>query len=427
MSYFVIHGGTSLHGEVTISGAKNAALKLMAATLLTSEECRIHNVPDIADVRSVISILTALGARVAFSENTVTINAGGLTGAQPDYQLVKHLRASVMVIGPLLARFGTVTLPLPGGCLIGARPITTHINALRQLGVQMQHDGDIYTFTTSGLTGARVVLDEMSVTATENALLAAVCAKGDTEIHLAASEPEISDLAGFLRAMGADVSGDGTSIIKVRGVKKLHGAEYTVIPDRIEAGTFAIAAAVSRGEVHIRHIIRDHLDALMNVLQRANVRFSFEQEDAVYSTLSIHPTSIFEAVYVSTQPHPGFPTDLQAPLSVLMTQANGTSRIFETMYEGRLAYIRELQKMGASAETIDIHTAVITGPSSLTGKHITSLDIRAGATLLIAAIIAHGESRLDRVELIDRGYEHVDDRFNALGAKISRHEDDVKA
>ncbi len=421
MEYFLIEGGNSLNGDITVSGAKNAALKLLAAALLTSEPCIIRNVPDIADVRSLLAILQGIGAAVAFNKNTVSIHCKTISSTHPDYQLVKHLRASIMVVGPLLARSGEVTIPLPGGCLIGARPIDTHIRALQQLGVSVDRDDDLYAFSAKKLLGNKVVLDEMSVTATENALLAACLAQGETEIHLAASEPEISDLAGFLNSMGAQIDGIGTSLLRVRGQSKLHGSDYTLIPDRIEAGTFAIAAAVSRGKVNIHGVCPDHLDAVLNVLQRANVQYLLEREDNMHSTLCILPTTIFEPISIDTRPYPGFPTDLQAPISVLMTQAKGMGRIFETMYDGRLGYIKELQRMGADAKTVDQHTAVINGPTILYGKRITSFDIRAGATLLIAALIAQGESTLEHIERIDRGYEHIDGRLKELGAHITRH------
>lgn len=422
MQYFVIQGSKSLEGEITVSGAKNAALKLLCACLLTDDTCVIRNVPDILDVRRILDILHGLGAEITFTDHVVTITSAHIKSPKPDYQLVKHMRASIVIVGPLLARYGEAVIPLPGGCLIGARPIDTHIRAFEQMGVTVSHDGDLYDFHASPLRGARVVLDEMSVSATENVLIAACLAKGETQIHLAASEPETADLAHFLQAMGARIKGIGTSTLIVHGVKKLHGAEWTIIPDRIEAGTFAIAAAVSRGDVRIRRIIPDHLDAILNVLRRANVQFGISPEDEGYATLHIRPTTIFEPIRIDTRPYPGFPTDLQAPMSVLMTQAKGTSRIFETMYDGRLGHIRELQRMGADAQILDTHTAVINGPTTLYGKSIDSLDIRAGATVVIAALIAHGTSSISHVDLIDRGYERIEERLSKLGAHIIRTE-----
>ncbi|MFA6098519.1 MAG: UDP-N-acetylglucosamine 1-carboxyvinyltransferase [Patescibacteria group bacterium] len=416
MSKFIIQGGKSLEGEITVSGAKNSALKLIAASLMTDKEVCLANVPDINDVRTMISILEKLGAEVDFHNHNFCINCATVKNIDPDYQLIKHMRASVMIIGPLLARFGAVKIPQPGGCLIGARPINTHINALKQLNVEFNEDKDYYYFRTKKLTGGKVILDEMSVTATENVLMASVLASGKTEIHLAASEPEIVDLADLLNEMGAKIVGAGTSIIKVTGVSKLNGAKHTVIPDRIEAGTFAVAAAVSRGDVRIKNVIPDHLDIVLQKLTKANVNFEIEGE----SVLHIKPTTIFSPIQIDTRPHPGFPTDLQAPFSVLLTQANGTSKIFETMYDGRLGYCRELKKMGANIDIIDNNNAIISGPTPLYGKEITSFDIRAGATLLIAAIIAQGQSVIDKVELIDRGYEKIEQRLSSLGANIKR-------
>lgn len=418
MAKFRIQGGTSLQGEVAIGGAKNAALKMMAAALLTSDPVTLHNVPVIRDIDTMAEILRGLGASVERTGHQLQITARELRSAEPDYQLVKHLRGSVVLVGPLLARSGNIRLPQPGGCLIGARPIDTHTQALAQLGVEVAQEKDYYTFTADGLTGGRVVLREMSVTATENVMMAAVLAEGETEIRLAASEPEIEDLAVMLNTMGAKVSGAGTSVIRIQGVRALHGTEHTVLPDRIEAGTFAIAAAVSRGDVRIKNINVDHLDVVLEKLRAANVNFSVEDK----TTLHVKPTTMFNPVQIDTRPYPGFPTDLQAPFSVLLTQANGSSSIFETLYEGRLGYVRELEKMGAQAAILDTHTVHISGPTPLYGKEITSFDLRAGATLILAALIATGESIIDRVELVDRGYERIDERLVALGAHITRVE-----
>ncbi len=418
MAKLIIQGGTSLEGDIRIAGAKNAALKMMAASILTDEEVILHNVPDIQDIRTTIQILEGIGAKISFSNNSLSIDPSGITSFQPDYQLVKHLRGSVVVIGPLLAKFKSAKIPQPGGCLIGARPIETHSNALQQLNVTVNEDKDYYLFETKKLIGAKITLDEMSVTATENVMMAATLAEGVTEIRLAAAEPEISDLASMLNKMGAKISGAGTNIIFIEGVKKLTGVEHTVIPDRIEAGTFAIAAAVSRGDVRIQNIIPEHMSSILMKFKHANVSFGIENNNILH----IKPTTSFEPITIDTRPYPGFPTDLQAPLAVLLTQANGTSKIFETMYDGRLEYSKELKKMGADLTIHDAHTLMINGPTPLYGKKITSLDIRAGATLLIAALIAQGQSTIERSELIDRGYEHIDKRLNSLGANIKRDE-----
>lgn len=418
MAKFIIQGGKSLEGEIEVSGAKNAALKMIAAAILTDETVILNHVPDIKDIQTMQAILENLGASVKFADHRMTLNCAGIKKPEPDYQLVKHMRGSVVVIGPLLARFSRTKIPQPGGCLIGSRPIDTHINALKQLNVQFEQDQDYYYFSTKGLRGNRVVLDEMSVTATENVLMAATLAKGTTEIHLAAAEPEVEDLAKMLIKMGAKIKGAGTPVITVEGVKKLHSVEHEVIPDRIEAGTLAIAAAVSRGDVRIKNVIPSHQDIVWQKLKKANVNFVMEDNNILH----VKPTTIFNPINIDTRPYPGYPTDLQAPLSVLLTQANGTSRIFETMYEGRLGYVKELEKMGAEIKTMDAHTVVINGPTPLYGKAITSFDIRAGATLIIAALIAQGESVIDRIELVDRGYENLDERLRKLGARIKRIE-----
>ena len=416
MSKFIINGGTSLEGDIEIGGAKNAALKMIAAALLTDQSVRLTNVPEIKDIESLSTIMVKLGAKVQFKRHTMDIDCSGVSEVKLDVQLVKHLRGSVVLIGPLLARFGNVITPQPGGCLIGSRPIDTHVQALVQLGAQVKLDGEFYHFEAKKLIGNKVVLSEMSVTATENILMAATLAEGNTEIRLAASEPEIEDLAVLLVKMGADIKGAGTSVIKVKGVQKLNGAEHEVIPDRIEAGTFAVAAAVSRGNVRIHNVNPDHLDIVIQKLKAANVNVDIEDS----TILHVRPTTMFSPVQIDTRPHPGFPTDLQAPFSVLLTQANGMSKIFETLYEGRLGYVKELAKMGADMKITDAHTVVINGPTPLYGKDIVSFDIRAGATLIIAAIIAEGKSTIDNIELVDRGYEKIDEQLSKLGASIKR-------
>ncbi len=416
MAQLRIEGGTSLEGDIMVGGAKNAALKMLAAALLTDETVVLHNVPAIRDIQAMQKIIESLGAAVEYADHTMTITGSGVTEAKPDVQLVKHLRGSVVIIGPLVARFGAVTMAQPGGCLIGARPIDTHIRGLEQLGVAVTQEDELYTFTARKLIGSTVILPEMSVTATENVLMAAVLAEGTTQIRLAAAEPEIADLANLLNAMGASIQGAGTSVITVTGVKKLHGAEYTVMPDRIEAGTLAVAAAVSRGRVTIHNVVPDHLDLVLQKLRDANVTFEIKKDKALHVT----PTTMFRPVAIDTRPYPGFPTDLQAPFSVLLTQAEGTSTIFETLFDGRLGYTKELSKMGADITITNPHQAVVQGPTPLYGKEITSFDLRAGATLLIAAIIARGESIISQSELIDRGYEQLPERLSALGARITR-------
>ena len=414
---FIIEGGRPLKGVMEVSGAKNAALKMITASILSDKPSTLSNVPEISDIKTMIKIIEGLGGKVKKKDSRLTIDASSLNHAHPPDDLIGLIRASVVVVGPLLARFGKAQISQPGGCLIGARPITTHIDAFQKLGAKVtQRDGYIY-FEANKLKGQTVVLDEMSVTATENILMAACLAQGETEIKMAAAEPEIEDLAHFLNKMGAKIQGAGTHVIKIKGVKKLKGASYKVIPDRIEAGTLAIAAAASKGEVEIKNVIPSHLDMFLDKLKQANVNLK-----VTANSLFVKPTTIFHPIFIDTRPYPGFPTDLQAPMAVLLTQANGTSKIFETLYEDRFNYVKELVKMGASATILDPHTLIIQGPRPLYGKKITTYDLRAGATLVIASLIATGKSEIENIELIDRGYEGLDKRLNKLGAKIQRVE-----
>lgn len=417
MSKFIIQGGNSLNGEVNISGAKNAALKMMAASILTDDKVILKNVPDISDITAMKNILEDLGAKILFEDHIMEIDCSDIKKNDLNYQLVKHLRGCVVLIGPMLGKFGKVSLPQPGGCLIGNRSIDTHLRGIEQLNVTINEDKDIYHFETNKLSGNKIILEEMSVTATENVMMASTLAEGNTEIRLAASEPEIVDLAKMLNSMGAKISGAGTSIIKIEGVKKLKGTHHTVIPDRIEAGTFALAAAVSRGDVKINKIETSNMEFILHKFKQANINFEIGDGN---TSLHIMPTTEFKPINVDTRPYPGFPTDLQAPLSILLTQANGTSKIFETMFEGRLGYVKELIKMGAEIKDVDIHTIIISGPTPLYGKDITSFDLRAGATLILASLIAEGTSTIDKVELVDRGYEKIEKRLNNLGANIKR-------
>ncbi|MFH1088692.1 MAG: UDP-N-acetylglucosamine 1-carboxyvinyltransferase [Patescibacteria group bacterium] len=417
MTKFIIEGGQSLSGEVRISGAKNAALPILAASLLTTETLTINNVPDIQDIRTMLAVLESLGCEILdFSNHKVIIRGSKVDGHDPDFIKVKQIRASVLILGPMLTRFKRVKVTHPGGCHIGARPINAHLRAFEALGATVRSDDQFYYVETVGLKGNRVILDELSVTATENALLAAVLAPGITEIRLAAAEPEITNLAESLNQMGAKITGMGGHTLVVEGVDQLHGAELTIIPDRIEAGTFAIAAAVMHGDVLIDGYVSDHLDIFTNKLLAANVKIQLVSNHCARITR----TTQLKSVDIRTDIYPGFPTDLQAPFSVLLTQAAGHGKIFETMYEGRLNYLQELSKMGASSEILNSHQAIISGPVPLYGKEITSLDIRAGATLIIAALTATGTSTIDNAEMIDRGYEKIEDKLSKLGARIVR-------
>lgn len=418
MSKFVIEGGNALSGEVRVSGAKNAALPILASALLTSEILVINNVPNIQDIRTMLEILESLGCTVIdFSNHKLIIDGSKVDGRDPDFVKVKQIRASVLILGPLLARFKKVKVTHPGGCHIGARPIDAHLQAFEAMGATVRFDDQFYYIESLlGLKGGKVVLNELSVTATENALMAAVLAPGITEIRLAAAEPEIGNLIEALNKMGAQIIGAGTHNLTITGVEKLHTAEIEVIPDRIEAATFAIAAAVMHGDVLIDGYTHDHLDLVTKKLLAANVKIQLAPNNCA----RVARTTQLRAVDIRTDIYPGFPTDLQAPFSVLLAQAAGNSKIYETMYEGRLNYLQELAKMGASAQILNSHEAIIFGPTPLVGKEINSLDIRSGATLILAALTATGTSVITNAEMIDRGYEDIEGKLRALGARIER-------
>jgi len=422
MAKFIIRGEKRLEGKVKISGAKNAALPIMAATLLVKGKVRLLNVPDIADIWVMVKILRGLGAKIKkLGLGKLEIDTSGVTASQnPDYDLVRHMRASILLAGPLLGRFGRVSIAQPGGCVIGSRPIDTHLDAFQKLGAKVLERGSFYIIETrGGVKATKVVLAELSVTATENIMMATSLIRGTTEIRLAAAEPHVEEVAKFLNKCGAKISGGGTHNIFIEGVKELKGVEFEISPDPLEIATFAIAAAATRGDVVIENINPDHLDMFFNKFSEANVNFSIEKEKEKFN-LHVMPSTVFKAINIRTDIYPGFPTDLQAPMAVLLTQAQGTSRIFETMYEGRLNYLKELIKMGANAVIQTPHQALITGPTPLVGKEITSFDLRAGATLIIAALIAKGESTIDQIELVDRGYEKIDEKLRRLGAEIKR-------
>lgn len=416
MEKFIINGPCSLNGEIHVSGSKNAALPILAATILAKGKFVISNVPMITDIEHLLAILEGLGAKVSLKDNVCEIDTTSISSFEPDAKKVRNIRASILLLGPLLTRFKEVVIAHPGGCFIGARPVSTHMEALTQLGAKEIHNKDSYHLKTTGLTGTKIVLNEFSVTGTENLIMAAVLAKGVTEIRLAATEPHVVDLCNFLVTMGAKITGICSHNLTITGVAELKPVRYTIIADQIEAGTFAIAAAASRGNVKIHGFIEDHHEMFLGKLREANVIYSFPKKDVLEISRSTH----FNPVNIRTDIYPGFPTDLQAPFGVLMTQAEGSSTIYETMFEGRLNYLNELNKMGADCIIRNAHEATITGPTPLFGTNIEGLDLRAGATLLIASFIAQGESVIEGAEIIDRGYEKIDERLNALGAKIKR-------
>lgn len=414
MSQLLIQGGVKLKGEVEISGMKNAAVPVLAATLLTSGTCIIDRIPRISDVAKMVEILVSLGAEVQWTEaHQLTINCRRADLKSLDKKLVKSMRASILFLGPMLTRFKEVSLPEPGGCIIGNRPIDTHLLVLEKLGAEISREGGFYHLKTSGFKGTTIILPEFSVTATENALMAAVLAQGTTVIKLAAAEPHVQDLANFLIKMGAKIEGVGTHTIKIEGVKELKGVSHQLIPDQIEIGTFAAAAAVTRGEIRMAPVILEHLERVLSLLERIGV--SWEAKD---NSLLIHPRSVLQSFKLQALPFPGFPTDLQAPFGLLATQCQGTTLIHDPLYDGRLGYINELVKMGANAVICDPHRVLITGPTPLYGQEIKTFDLRAGATMVLAGLVAEGQTIINEAEIVYRGYEAIDEKLRMLGAKI---------
>ncbi len=414
MSQLIIHGGKKLKGEVLVNGAKNAATPILAATLLTDEECVIRNVPRVSDVATMLEILKSLGAIIEWSgAHELTVSWRRVSAQSLDKKLVKRMRSSILLLGPLLARFQEVVTTEPGGCIIGSRPIDTHLFALSQLGATIRRQGEFYHLATKGLTGATIILPEFSVTATENTLLAAVTASGQTVIKLAAAEPHVSDLARFLIKMGAKIKGVGTHVLTVRGVKKLRGAKHRLIPDQIEVGSFAALALATRSRLTIRPVVPEHLDSIFSLIKRTGGAYELSG-----TALKIIPQITPRPFKLQALPYPAFPTDLQAPFSVLATQCQGTSLIHDPLYEGRMGHINELVKMGANAVICDPHRVLITGVTPLHGQEIKSFDLRSGATLIIAGLLAQGETVLNEAEMVYRGYERLDERLRQLGAKI---------
>lgn len=397
---------------------KNAATPILAATLLTDEACLLKNVPRIRDVERMLDILRSLGVKADWAgDHELRIEARGADPTTLDRKAMRSMRSSVLFLGPMLARFREVELPEPGGCIIGNRPVDTHLVALTGLGAVCEAGADGYRLHASGLVGREIVLPEFSVTATENLMMAASTAEGRTVIKLAAAEPHVQDLGDFLNAMGARVQGHGTHTIVIDGVEKLHGAEHAIIPDQIEAGTFMVAAALTRGDLRVEGVRTDHLDA---VVQRLGAIGAAVETGPDWARVTV--PGALKAFKFQSLPYPGLPTDLMAPFGVLATQCAGTSLIHEPLYEGRFGFVNELVKMGANAVICDPHRVLISGPTPLYGREIRSLDLRAGATLLLAGILADGETVLEQAEIIDRGYERIEARFAEVGAEIARED-----
>lgn len=419
MDKFLIRGGQSLHGTIEISGAKNSALPCLAATLLTAETVTLHNVPYVKDLITQRRLLEDLGATVLTPElRTHKVTAKNIETFEAPYELVKTMRASVLALGPLLARFGQAKVSLPGGCAIGTRPIDLHLKAFEQLGAVVSlESGDVVARAHQGrLIGADVSFEKVTVTGTENVMMAAALATGKTTIHNAAHEPEIEDLAGLLNKMGARIKGAGTETIEIEGVEALSGAEHTIIPDRIETGTFIVAAAITGGELEIRHCEPLHLTPVIEKLRAAGVEIEELNQN---SLLVKRGANGLTAQNVTTEPHPKFPTDMQAQYMALMTQAEGVSTVKETIFENRFMHALELIRMGAKID-FSGNTAHVHGVTNLTGARVQASDLRASASLVLAALCASGETLIDRVYHIDRGYENIVAKLGAVGAKIER-------
>jgi UDP-N-acetylglucosamine 1-carboxyvinyltransferase len=419
MQKFVVTGGVPLRGEVSIAGAKNSVLKLMAAATLTDEPCTLRNVPRISDVTIMRQTMGDIGFEVRrVAGDTLRIQAGRADWLFVPMEAAQKMRASFILLGPMLARFGRVIIPNPGGDRIGRRPVDLHVAAMEKLGAQIEYkNGYYFAQAPDGLRGARIDFPYVTVMGTENALLAAVLATGTSVIENAAREPEVDDLVGLLCAMGAQIERIAPHRLEVQGVDRLHGAEHRVIGDRLEAGTFAIAAAITGGDIRMSGVDPVHLGAFLEVLEVMGVPF---QTDAAGATLRVGATESLCPADIETAPYPGFATDLQAPLAVLMTQADGTSTIHETIYEDRLEYTRELSKMGATIDVLDERRARIVGPAPLQGREVEIADLRAGATLILAALAAPDTSVISGVEHVDRGYEQIESKLVALGAQIHR-------
>ena len=417
MDKLIIEGGVPLAGEVVTSGAKNSALPALAACLLTSEPVVLHRIPRVRDIRTMEKLLEYTGASVEpNADGTVRVHAANLERPEAPYDVVKTMRASSLVLGPLVARTGRARVSLPGGCAIGARPINLHMHGLEQLGATIsQSHGYVEAQAPNGLRGATVHFDRITVTGTEDLLMAAVLAKGETVLSNAAREPEVADLAELLIKMGAQIEGAGTSTIRIQGVESLQGAEHTIIPDRIEAGTFLIAGAITGGDLLIRRCVPEHLAALIAKMRQAGVDVREEGADA----LRVKGGGKLRSVDMTTEEHPGFATDLQAQFVALMTQAEGISFITETIFENRFMHAQELSRMGANIR-IDGRKAVVAGATPLTGAQVIASDLRASASLVLAALVAKGETLIDRVYHIDRGYEKIEQKLEAVGAKIRR-------
>ncbi len=414
MDKLLITGGKRLAGDVNISGAKNAALPILCAGLLTADDLILHNVPSLQDVSTMLKLLRQMGLQVTQQDGVVTLNGGDITQLEAPYDLVKTMRASILVLGPLLARFGEAKVSLPGGCAIGSRPVDQHIKGLQAMGAEITIEAGYIHAKAKKLKGTRVVTDMITVTGTENLLMAATLAEGETVLENAAREPEVTDLANLLVAMGAKIEGIGSDRLVIQGVERLHGATHTVIADRIETATFLCAVAAAGGDITLRNVRSDILDVALDKLREAGVILT-SGPDWIRAQMSGRPKS----VSFRTTEYPGFPTDMQAQFMALNCIASGSSRVTETIFENRFMHVQEMNRLGAAIE-IDGHTAMVTGVEKLIGAPVMATDLRASASLVIAGLAAEGETLIDRIYHLDRGYDRMEVKLSGVGADIRR-------
>ncbi len=419
MDRLIIEGGAKLNGEVTISGAKNAALPILCASLLAETPLKLGSVAALKDIDTTLKLLDTMGVNVERNADQVTLDASEVASFEATYEMVKTMRASILVLGPLLARFGSARVSLPGGCAIGSRPVDLHIKGLQAMGaaIHITH-GYIQASTlhlpNRRLQGARYYMDLVTVTGTENLMMAAALAEGTTVLENAAKEPEVVDLAECLNKMGANISGAGTDVVTIEGVEKLNGASHNIVCDRIEAGTYMVAAAMTGGEVTLLNARADLLDAVIEKLREAGAEVKVSAD-----TITVKSNGQLKAVNIRTAPHPAFPTDMQAQFMALNTVADGVAKVTETIFENRFMHVQELQRLGADI-SIDGNTALVKGVSHLDGATVMATDLRASASLVLAGLVARGETNVERIYHLDRGYEHLEEKFTALGANIKR-------
>jgi len=417
MEYFEIQGGKRLKGEIEVRGSKNATTPILAATLLTKERCVISNIPLIEDVFRLLEILESMGVEIKWlGKRKISVEAKNINTAKMDFEKVKTLRSSILLLGSLSARFPKFKLYHPGGCVIGARPMGTHFDALAKMGVQTKQNGKFYSIDARKRKSASIALKEFSVTGTENAMMLAAGLPGKTIIKIAAAEPHVEDLGNFLIKMGAKIKGLGTHTLEITGAKKLKGASHVIISDPVEAATFLIMGVATKSRIKVKNAREDHLDLVLEKLKEFGANFKITKN---YIEV-IPPKKINSVQKVEARTYPGIPTDAQAPFGVLATQAQGKTLIYDTLYEGRLNYVQGIKKMGAKTKIIDNHQMLVEGPTKLKGRIINSYDLRAGASLIIAALVAEGKTIIENIYQVDRGYERIEERLQKLGADIKR-------